>query len=367
LRVGRGPAKFFEQEATYLAFEFTNDRNPIREFRSPVMFKLTVLFVTITLAAVVALGQAPTLQIVTPDGPNLPADLYYGNIKVKPLRLRPGTNQIITIDDADFFVNQHYVDFLNRFPDQGGFNYWTGQITKCGADQSCINARRIDVSNSFFFEQEFQQTGAYVYRVYRIAFGNTQPFPNSDTSNQTEANKIPQYAHFKADRQQVVGGSNLSQEQLALANDFVGRAEFTSRYPANQSLDQFVDAILATIKNDLGVDLTSQRGSLIALGSRGTVLYRLANDDLQGGNGGINNRAVIDAEYNRAFVYTEYGGYLRRDSDVGGFLFWLNQVNHGPLRDGNTQHAMVCSFVTSKEYQLRFGSAVTHTNAECPQ
>jgi hypothetical protein len=31
-------------------------------------------------------------------------------------------------------------------------------------------------------------------------------------------------------------------------------------------------------------------------------MYRLASDDLQGGNSGINNRAFIDAEYNRAFV-----------------------------------------------------------------
>lgn len=31
------------------------------------------------------------------------------------------------------------------------------------------------------------------------------------------------------------------------------------------------------------------------------------------------------------------------------------------------QHAMVCSFVTSAEYQLRFGAAVTRNNSECPQ
>src|SRR5712692_10808778 len=28
---------------------------------------------------------------------------------------------------------------------------------------------------------------------------------------------------------------------------------------------------------------------------------------------------------------------------------------------------MVCSFLTSLEYQNRFSAAVTHTNAECPQ
>jgi hypothetical protein len=31
------------------------------------------------------------------------------------------------------------------------------------------------------------------------------------------------------------------------------------------------------------------------------------------------------------------------------------------------QHAMVCAFVTSREYQQRFRSIVTHTNAECDQ
>ena len=96
-------------------------------------------------------------------------------------------------------------------------------------------------------------------------------------------------------------------------------------------------------------------------------MFRLANDDLQGGNGGINNRAFVDAEYNRAFVFTQYAGYLRRDADMAGFLFWLNQVNRGALRDNNTQHAMVCSFITSAEYQQRFGLLVTHSNAECPQ
>src|SRR5438128_1526276 len=123
------------------------------------MFKVTLFTLTIALTGVIAMGQAPTLQIKTPDGPNLPAELYYGNIKVKPVRLRPGTNQVITIDDADFFVNQSYVDFLNRFPDAGGFNYWISQISSCPAgDQLCVNARRIAVSDAFFFEPEFQTT-----------------------------------------------------------------------------------------------------------------------------------------------------------------------------------------------------------------
>jgi len=107
------------------------------------------------------------------------------------------------------------------------------------------------------------------------------------------------------------------------------------------------------IKNDTGVDLTGQRTALIALyttGGRGAVVYRLADDNA---TNPINNHAFIDAEYNRAFVATQYFGYLRREPDMGGFLFWLDQVNKAPLRDVPRQHAMVCSFITSGEYQAR--------------
>jgi hypothetical protein len=279
-----------------------------------------------------------------------------------------------SIDDARFFVRQHYLDFLSRDPDSGGWDYWTGQITQCGSDATCIHNKRVDVSNAFFYELEYQQTGSYVYRLYRAAFGNNQPFPNPDNSNRTEAKKLPGYAAFAPDRASVVGGSSLTQSQIDFATAFVQRDAFVSNYPTSLDGSSFIDAVLNTIKNDIGIDLTSQKSALLAIfnqagggnAGRGMVIYRLANDDLQGGNGGINNRAFIDAEYNRAFVATQYFGYLRRDADIGGFLFWLGQVNSAPLRDTSKQHAMVCSFITSAEYQMRFSSVVTHSNAECP-
>jgi len=83
-----------------------------------------------------------------------------------------------------------------------------------------------------------------------------------------------------------------------------------------------VDALLATLLIDMGVDLGPERQALIDLfnaGGRGAVLYRLADDNAQ--SNPINNRALIDAEYNRAFVATQYFGYLRRDPRHGGFPF----------------------------------------------
>lgn len=275
--------------------------------------------------------------------------------------------------DARFFVREQYYDFLSRVPDQAGFDFWSGQITQCGSDALCIRNKKIDVSNAFFYELEYQQTGAYVYRLYRAAFGNNQPFPNPipDPNNPGEDKRLLSYQAFSNDRARVVGGVSLTQSQLDLANAFAQRPEFMTRYPANLDDLGFVDAVLTAIRNDSGADLTSQRQALLDLfnqagngnAGRGTVMYRLADDNAP--TNPINNRAFIDAEYNRAFVATQYFGYLRRDPDIAGFLFWLGQVNSAPLRDVPKQHAMVCSFTTSAEYQQRFSSVVTHFNFEC--
>ena len=139
------------------------------------------------------------------------------------------------------------------------------------------------------------------------------------------------------------------------------RSAFLQAYPRSETASQFVDQMLALILQRSAVDLSSLRTNLITLydgsdNGRAAILRQLAD-----------NPALIDAEYNASFVLNEYFSYLRRDPDSGGYQFWLGQVNRFPLRDVEIQHAMVCSFITSIEYQRRFGSLVTHTNAECPQ
>jgi hypothetical protein len=79
----------------------------------------------------------------------------------------------------------------------------------------------------------------------------------------------------------------------------------------------------------------------------------------------VDNRPLIDAEYNRAFVLTEYWGYLRRNPDIPGFRFWLDRVNTAPLRDQSQQRRMVCVFATSGEFQNRFGPVASRNNNEC--
>ncbi|HEY0003370.1 MAG TPA: hypothetical protein VGB17_01075 [Pyrinomonadaceae bacterium] len=308
------------------------------------MSKFIIAVLTLTLAAASVLGQnqsAPTLRIVTED-PNLPSELYYGNVKVKPLLLRPGTNQVITIDDADFFISQHYVDFLNRFADAGGLGYWTDQITRCGTDAVCINKRRVAVSAAFFIELEFQQTGSFVYRLYKGGLG-----------------RQPVYNEFMPDRRLVVANANLEQNKAAFAEAFVQRAEFVQKYQSATTADTFVDALLATVKQSSKVDLTSLRSALISKYNTGSNLVQsrsLVVRDL------IEDASFKNAEYYPSFVLMQYFGYLKRDPDPGGYLFWLDVLTN--KEPGNFK-GMVCSFITSAEYQQRFGSTITRSNRDC--
>jgi hypothetical protein len=70
------------------------------------------------------------------------------------------------IDNARYFVRQHYVDFLNREPDPSGWDFWTNQITSCNGDASCTDIKQQNVSAAFFLSTEFQETGYFFLRAY---------------------------------------------------------------------------------------------------------------------------------------------------------------------------------------------------------
>ena len=71
------------------------------------------------------------------------------------------------------------------------------------------------------------------------------------------------------------------------------------------------------------------------------------------------NSLFAARQTNKAFVLMQYFGYLRRnpndppDSDFAGYNFWLGKLNQF---NGNFVNAeMVKAFITSIEYQQRFG------------
>jgi len=311
--------------------------------------RLLSVTLLIALAAIATFGQAPTLRIVTED-PNLPSELFYGNIKVKPLRLRPGTNTPITINDADFYVSQQYVDFLSRFPDQSGFNFWTGEITGCGSDAACTEIKRINVSGAFFLSIEFKETGYLVYKMYKAGFGNLpgKPVPVRREDFMPDTRAIGNGVVVGAQGWQ----QTLDNNKNTFALTFVQRPAFQAAYPANMTAQQFVD----TLDANAGSVLTSgDKANLVSiLGAtpsdatkRAQVLRSVAE-----------NPSLDQGNLNRAFVLMQYFGYLRRNPDEGpdtnfdGYNFWLGKLNQF---NGNfVQAEMVKAFIVSGEYLNRF-------------
>jgi hypothetical protein len=247
-------------------------------------------------------------------------------------------------DTPEYFVRQQYVDILGREPDEAGFNYWSDHIIACGEDVDCTRAQRTGVASAFFIENEFKQSGAFIYNLYKDGLG-----------------RRPVYAEYSADRRNVVGGPTLEEQKQAFAEAFVARAEFANRYQNNTTAESFVDALLSNVQQASGVDLSGERDSLIGRYNTGasqaesrTVVLRDVTE----------NAAVRDANYNKAFVLVEYFGYLHRGPDQQGYDFWLNVLNTG---DPGNYRGMVCSFITSAEYQRRFSAVVSHSNGECGQ
>src|SRR5262245_7263182 len=174
-----------------------------------------MIIALLSAAAVPVLAQSPpTLRIVT-ETPGLPSELFYGNIKVKPIRLRPGTNQVITIDDIDFFVQQQYIDFLGRMPDSTGFKNWNDTLNGCpnGGFGEFDNpgCDRVHVSAGFYQSLEFQGRGYWAYRWYDAALG-----------------RRPLYSEFIPDMVKV-GGALSPQQEIDAKNqyttDFVQKTE----------------------------------------------------------------------------------------------------------------------------------------------
>ncbi|MGH9929278.1 MAG: PQQ-dependent sugar dehydrogenase [Pyrinomonadaceae bacterium] len=238
------------------------------------------------------------------------------------------------LDTPEYFVRQHYLDFLSREPDESGFNFWSDQIISCGADAVCAERRRVNASAAYFLSIEFQQTGGLVNGLYRTSF-----------------DRLPFYSEFVPDSQTVgqnvvVGRTGweaqLETNKQAFVNAWVQRLPFVTAY-GSLSNDAYVDTLIS----HTGVSFNSgERNALVSslvnqTATRASVLRQIAEDP-----------RFVSAKFNETFVMMEYFGYLRRDPDAGGYQFWLNKLNQF---NGNFEQAeMVKAFIVSGEFRDRF-------------
>ena len=267
------------------------------------------------------------------------------------------------VDASNFFVHQHYIDFLNREPDQSGFSFWTGEIDNCTPKPQCTDLKRINVSAAFFLSIEFQQTGFLVERIYKAAYGSASGTSTLGGAHQL-AVPIVRLSEFLPDTQKIGQGVIVNQtgwetvietNKVVFFDQFVQRTRFTIAYPNTLTPAQFVTMLFANAaitptpaEQQAAVDEFGGAATSANTASRARALRRVAE-----------NPTLVQQESNRAFVLTEYFGYLRRnpndapDADYTGYDFWLTKLNQF---NGNFVNAdMVKAFITSGEYRQRFG------------
>jgi hypothetical protein len=215
------------------------------------------------------------------------------------------------------------------------------------------------VSAAFFLSIEFQQSGYFVIRVHKAAFGS--------------APSVPRYIPFLRDQRRVTDGvivGNTGWDTLLAANrqayleEFVSSVDFTSVFPVGTSAGVYVDRLFA---NEGVAPTASERQAAVTAYGSGNTLGRAAAL-----RSVVDSDSVFNAQYNPAFVLMQYFGYLRREADdppdnnFGGYDFWLDKMNQFTAAGENVRDErvalarvkraeMVRSFLVSDEYRLRFG------------
>jgi hypothetical protein len=186
----------------------------------------------------------------------------------------------------------------------------------------------------------------------------------------------PLYSQYIADMVTLTQGivvnnaldpARINQNKQAFVNTFVTRPEFTAStaYPPSMTPTEYVNkleqttgiALTAQERSDLIANVSSPDSSCTGFSSgRACVLFKMVDGTTTVANGGLvfNTRygqAYYDAQFNPAFVYMQYLGYLRRNPDRDGYDHWLGKL----LQYGNFVDAeMVRSFIVSPEYRNRF-------------
>jgi hypothetical protein len=262
------------------------------------------------------------------------------------------------VDQQRSFVQFHYYDFLGRYPDPSGWDFWTNNISGCSPQPSCVNVQRINTSAAYFLSIEFQQTGYLVYRIYKASFGNITDIPNAPVPIKRQ--------EFAPDTQQIGNGVIVNQgnwqQQLetnkqAFTLEFVQRARFTAAFPTTMTPAQFVEKLFS----NAGVtpSAADRNAAIAEFGSAITASdvparSRALRDVAE-------NATLNTQEFNKAFVLMQYFGYLRRNPydppeatlDYSGFNFWLGKLNSFGGDYINAE--MVKAFISSSEYRQRFG------------
>lgn len=213
---------------------------------------------------------------------------------------------------SQLFAMQQYRDFLRREGDQGGIDYWTGQVRTGATTHEATIA-------SFIAAPEFQGTIAPVARLYFAYFL-----------------RIPDVGGLLYWSDQSAAGESLAN----ISQAFASSAEFQATY-GSLTNDAYVTQVYRNVLNrdpdpsgfafwkgqlDAG---TQSRGSMMLSFSESAEYVSLIGPKVQ--------------------VTELYVGMLQRSPDTSGFNYWTAQI-----AAGTPSLQLIASFFQSAEYKTRF-------------
>jgi hypothetical protein len=217
------------------------------------------------------------------------------------------------------FIKQLYIDFLERNPDQGGFDFWRNALDNGSTNRSLA-------CDQFVSSDEFQNRIAPISRLYMAYFLRIP-----DTGGLINA--ISYSLNGNADNGNQPGSLN------EISQLFADSQEFINTYGSLND-DQFVELIYNNLFGRPS-DPDGKQNALNAISgglTRGEIMTAFSESE--------EYKTLVSLQIR---IISLYYGMLRRAPDQEGFDVWYNYLNGGASILELTQE-----FLDSQEYQDRF-------------
>lgn len=243
-------------------------------------------------------------------------------------------------------VTHYYRSILRRAPDSGGKAYWESEAVRLSGKGVNINEVWYAMAMYYYFSPEYQgfnrDSTGFVTDLYNTFFNRS---PDSGGLNYW-VGQIGQ----GMPREVVLAGFMFSYEFVTFTQGIFGN---TAARPEVDTVMDFYRGLLARLPESTGLDaFVANFRAAQCNANPGTAVYSEVD--------GISKFFLSTSEYlnknrtNGQYVGDLYNAFLRRGGDLGGVLYWIDQL----ATSQRTREKVREAFFTSSEFASRVQSVI---------
>jgi hypothetical protein len=242
-------------------------------------------------------------------------------------------------------VNHYYGSILRRAPDAPGRDFWTAEALRVQGLGANVNEVWFSMANFFFSSPEYtafnRDDAGFVTDLYNTFFNRPPDGPGLAFWTGQLSQGMP--------REVVLVAFMMSNEFVTFTQAIFGNTA------ARAEVDTVVDfyrGLLARLPDSSGFDFWVQRFRAAQCQGAGAVYAEVE---------AISSSFALGAEHlGRArtapqYVGDLYNSFLRRGGDLGGVLFWINEI----ATSARTRENVRQNFIASAEFSARVDAIVT--------